>query len=265
MIRAVQSFCFVSLCLLAAACGGAQQAPLEPDLTPSRFALARQHEMALDRVAARFDSSSRTMLSPSRVDWVGRLLRVRRGVTVAKPESIFDVGRDSARHVESGLDCPASLSMPAADLAVGQDLELRLKDAIIFDAQGRDVACHYVGVEFLPVLTLFATYAPRLGVGEAVDTTRAAILRRFTRASRRTVIVAADGNRFETAASAVDIGAVNERAVRSSVWVSDVQGWKLKLRLTYYTNTTHVSELGAAVILLEKAEAMDAFLNGVRG
>ncbi|MGF1456010.1 MAG: hypothetical protein ACFB6R_11635 [Alphaproteobacteria bacterium] len=262
MTRALRALLLSGLCLLAAPSCGPQ--PVETGSLTSRFVLARQHELALDNVATRLDSSTRTVLSPSRVDWVGRLVRVRRGITVNDPGSIFAVEGSRARHRHSGLDCPSALPLPAADLTAGREILLGLTDAIIFDDQGRDVACHYAGAEVLPVLTLIATFAPALSVEDAVDSTRAAILRRFTRASRRTVIVAADGNRFDTAAAAVDIGTLGGRSVRSSVWISDVRGWKLKLRLTYFTNTTHVAELGAALVLLDKAEDMDASLGGAR-
>ncbi len=227
--------------------------PPQPAAGPSAspFVQARSHERTLDAVAEILDGTPARVRTANAFNWVSPYIRVRRGVTARDPKAVFARDVAGMRHTPSGLLCPATLELPPG--ASG----LTLRDAILFDADGLDVGCRYSGKERIPALTVFATYAPRQGLSESVESTKAAVLRRFPKAGERGLNVAADSGRMKTLGDAVHIGTRLGEDVRSAVWVTDVQGWKIKVRLTYFADTTYFSELGGAVILLDRAEDID--------
>ncbi len=219
--------------------------------------VANAHETALDPARA---ALARKLAGLKRPD--GQDLRVlAQHEEATDPQELFEDTGTGFRHRLSGLVCEQTM----------EQTRLELDGITLFDDQGYDVACNYLGMAETRVLTIYATYAPRFHPEMHKEAAAEAMLARFEGATAMgvlTVPVDPDGTGSKGRMYGVgfDIGSVEglEGAQKTGVWITRVDGWHLKVRATYAHGEAKLAEPTAALFLAETAKTVRAHQKALR-
>ncbi len=158
------------------------------------------------------------------------------------------------RHIESGLLCPASISLGE------EGRPFTLERVIEFDDKGRDLACHYQAQDNGDAITAYASYWPDVTLEEHAAAAAQSILQNHAVTGQVTLPVvelkAEDGDAGELGelingmeeplAGGFEIAEVNGVPYRTSLWLVKTHGWHVKLRATY-ASEDQSSELLSAI------------------
>lgn len=233
--------------LLAGCAGGSS------GISPSRASTLDVHEYAIESVTARFDGVEKPPALTKKLYAEGP---IRWPLTLGQdlPKGVFAETAQGVRHRQSALICTADLKIPSTDRDQGLELALALQNAVILQRRGDDVACHYGATEDLPAVTVFVSDASGTSTAGGLEDAMAAMRRQFPEARSVPLAVEPDLDGRDVKAGSLLIGSLDGRPVKSTVWVVDVEDWQLRLRMTYFAETAHLRELGAALILSTKAE-----------
>lgn len=172
-----------------------------------------------------------------------------RRIAGAAPEGWSMTANETLRHRLSGLDCPLAI-----DLA-DENRRFLLVQSINFDARGREAGCLYRTGDG-GILALFASYWPEMSLAENYAGSRQAIDGQFDILGDLPLSVAAleggEGDPLyegleEPAAGAFDIGTINGRDYKTSLWLVKTHGWHVKARASYASDDMS-SELVSAIM-----------------
>lgn len=178
-----------------------------------------------------------------------REFRVTPATAIAPPKG-WSLNDAKLIHDESGLECPASFTLPADD---GERI-LALNAVTSYDQRGRDVSCNY-GIEGDASVTIYASYFPTVTLEEHAAQALGAIRQNFAIKGELPVTIVTvepkDGREVgplpEALSGAFDVGDINGVPYKTSIWLAKTHGWHVKGRATY-AQSDFLSELTAAIL-----------------
>jgi hypothetical protein len=140
-----------------------------------------------------------------------------KGAQQSPPLSVWRIDAANAEHLQSGLGCPATLR------------SYRRTELYVYDRFGLDVSCNYLDAAQSDV-TVYLTRRPTGSLDDAMAEAkreflqvRAAMHPQPISETRPTV----GGLAWQLALYGVDGG------MRDAIWIADLDGWTLELRVTY--------------------------------
>lgn len=149
-----------------------------------------------------------------------------------------------ARHTNSGLGCPATLTLPRSD---GATMTLQRLRIVAFDTASTDVGCGYRNEARTYAVTVFATYWPEMTAGDHLAAAAQDMVRRLPVAAETPALGAtvkdAESRRQVTIEAFAYDARMNDRMVHNAVWIAVVDGWHMKTLATLLPPDTQ-SDLG---------------------